>query len=95
MATLVRQVPYSVTEIVGDFSVLDTAVNKPVDGRAVLIQNTGAQPLYFNTETTATAANGYLVPANSIFPLLITCDGNISLISNATGTTAQLLFVKA
>jgi len=95
MANLVRQVPYVVKEIVGNFNVADTAVNKPVNGRAVLIQNTGSQPLYFNTETTATEANGYLVPVNSIFPILITCDDNISLISNTTGTTAQLLFVKA
>lgn len=95
MANLVRQVPYVVKEIVGDFNVADTAVSKPVNGRAVLIQNSGAQPLYFNTETTATATNGYLVPPNSIFPILITCDGDISLISNATGTTVQLLFVEA
>jgi len=89
----VKQYPYKVKEIIGNFSVADTAISEAVNGRGILIQNTGTENLYFNTSTTATAANGYLVPPNSIFPIIITCDGNISLISTSTGTTAQLLFV--
>ena len=89
------QRPYVVESIEGDFAVNDTAVSKTINGAGVLIQNTGSEPLYFNVDdTTATAANGFKVPANTIFPILITCR-TLSLISTSTGTTVQLLKVKS
>ena len=65
----------------------------PVNGRPCMISNTGAQPLYFNPKTTATAANGFLVPAGQTLQLKFTVMGNLSVISNATGTSCAVLIL--
>lgn len=70
-----------------------TAQNVAVNGRPCLIANTGAQPLYFHPTTTATAANGFLVPAGQVFPQKFTVKGNLSVISNATGTSCAVLIL--
>lgn len=58
-----------------------------------MISNTGAQPLYFNPTTTATAANGFLVPAGQTLQHKFTVKGNLSVISNATGTSCAVLIL--
>lgn len=74
-------------------AVVELAQDIAVNGRPVLISNTGAQPLYINPAATATAANGFLVPANTAFPLKFTCTGNLSVISNATGTSVAVIIL--
>lgn len=71
-------------------SVADTAVSIPINGRSFVISNPGAQPLYINPETTATA-NDFLIPAGTSLPIVFSCLGNLSVISNATGTTVSIL----
>lgn len=73
-------------------AVSGTAVNIAVDGRPFIIANKGEQPLYINPTTTATTANGFLIPANTLLDLKMTCYDNLSTISNATGTTASVLY---
>lgn len=69
------------------------AQNIPINGRPFMIANTGAQPAYINPATTATAANGFLIPANTTIPFKFTCNGNLSAISNATGTSVAVIFL--
>lgn len=73
-------------------TVQGTAVNIAVDGRPFIIANKGEQPLYINPTTTATTANGFLIPANTVLDLKMTCFGNLSAISNATGTTVSIMY---
>lgn len=80
-------------ESVKPYTVADTAVAIPIGNRVFMISNTGAQPLYINPKETATAANGFLVPAGQVFPQYFSCDGNLSVISNATGTTISILYL--
>ena len=70
-----------------------TAQNIPVNGRPCLISNTGAQPLYFHPDLTATALNGFLVPAMSQMIAKFTVKNNLSVISNATGTSVAVLIL--
>jgi len=74
-------------------SVVATAQNIAINGRPFLISNTGAQPLYIHPSQTATAANGFLIPANTTIPYKFTCSGNLSVISNATGTSVAVLLL--
>lgn len=68
-----------------------TAQNIPIGGKPCMIANTGAQPLYINPATTATAANGFLIPAGEVLQTRFTVKGNLSCISNATGTSVAVL----
>ena len=81
------------TEVVVKSNLVATAQNIPINGRPFMIANTGAQPAYINPATTATAANGFLIPANTTIPLKFTCTGNLSVISNATGTNLAIIFL--
>ena len=63
-----------------------------INGRPFMIANTGAQPLYINPTTTATAANGFLVPAGTVLQIKMTVTTNLSAISNATGTTYAVMY---
>lgn len=81
------------TEVITIASLVATAQNVAVNGRPCMIANTGAQPLYFNPTTTATAANGFLVPANTLLQTRFTVTGNLSVISNATGTSCAVLIM--
>jgi hypothetical protein len=73
-------------------SVAAEAVPVDINYRKFYIANTGAQPLYFDIKT-ATAETGMLVPANTVFPEMLTCE-DLSLISNVTGTTASILIIE-
>lgn len=68
------------------------AVDIPIAGRPFMIANTGAQPLYINPAETATAANGFLIPAGTVLPIKMTVSGNLSAISNTTGTDVAVLY---
>ena len=77
------------------YTVAGTAVDVNIGNRVFMISNTGAQPVYFlpKNKGAATAANAMLVPAGTVFPQRFSCDGNLSVISNATGTTIAILFL--
>ena len=72
--------------------VVATAQAIHIDGRPFMIANTGAQPLYINPVATATTANGFLVPAGTVLPIKMTVQDDLSVISNATGTSLAILF---
>ena len=92
----VYQEPYSIKEIINVSALIDTAQNKAIKARKFMISNTGAQPLYFKEKdvdnTDVTALTGFLIPANTVFPVILTAS-NLSLISNATGTTAAIMIL--
>ena len=81
------------TEVLTVGALVATAQNIPINGRPCLISNTGAQPAYFHPTTTATAANGFLVPANTAMQTKFTVKNNLSVISNATGTSVAVLIL--
>jgi hypothetical protein len=68
------------------------AQNIPINGKTFMISNSGAQPLYINPDGTATSAS-FLIPANTTLPIVFTCAGNLSVISNATGTTVSVMYL--
>ena len=72
--------------------VKDVAVDIAVAGRPFMIANTGAQPLYINPAETATAANGFLIPAGTVLPIKMAVSGNLSAISNTTGTNVAVIY---
>lgn len=78
-------------------TIVDTAQNFALNGRPCMISNTGAQPAYINPGATATAANGFLVSAGTTLPIKFTVSpgvnsGNLSVISNVTGTTMAVMY---
>lgn len=83
---------FKLTGVSVDSAVKDTAKNIAINGRPFMIANTGAQPLYINPTVTATAANGFLIPAGVMPNVKMTVSGNLSVISNATGTSISVLF---
>lgn len=70
----------------------DTAQDIATLGRPFMIANTGAQPLYINPAATATAANGFLIPAGTTPPFKMRVKGNLSVISNGTGTSVSVMY---
>ena len=72
--------------------IVGAAQDIPINGRPFMIANTGAQPLYINPAATATAANGFLIPAGTLLPIKLAVVGNLSVISNATGTSIAVLY---
>lgn len=73
-------------------AVKGTAVDIAIAGRPFMIANTGAQPLYINPAVTATASNGFLIPAGTVLPIKMAVSDNLSVISNATGTDVAVLY---
>lgn len=90
------QEPYSIKDMKVNAALVAAVDNVPVKGRKFLLANTGAQPLYFKEKAfdgiDCTAANGMLVPANSVFPVNLTAM-MLSLISNATGTSYTIMYL--
>jgi hypothetical protein len=84
---------YQIIEVIPIAALADTAQDVPINNRVFMISNTGAQPIYFNPKGVATAANGMLLPANTVFPMYFSCDGNLSVISNATGSSLAVLIL--
>lgn len=87
--------PYAIKEI-HNASLAAAVDNQAVNNRKFMLANTGAQPLYFKEKSVdnidCTAANGMLVPANSVFPQVLTAQ-MLSLISNATGTSYAIMYL--
>lgn len=77
---------------VKSFAVAAAAVSIPIKNRVFMIANIGAQPVYFNPKAPATASD-FLIPAGTVFPKYFSCDGNLSVISNVTGTTVSILYL--
>ncbi|MHB8916537.1 MAG: hypothetical protein ACYC4H_00805 [Desulfocucumaceae bacterium] len=78
-------------------TIVDTAQSFALNGRPCMISNTGAQPCYINPGATATAANGFLVAAGTTLPIKFTVStdvnsGNLSVISNLTGTSVAVMY---
>jgi hypothetical protein len=84
---------YQITEVITKANIVAVAQTIPIKNRVFMISNTGAQPIYFNPKETATAANGMLISANTVFPMYFSCDGNLSVISNATGSSLAVLIL--
>ncbi len=83
---------YVAEKVTRDASVKATAKNIAINGKPFMIANTGAEPLYINPSATATAANGFLIPAGVMLPVKMTVRGNLSVISTATGTSVSVLY---
>lgn len=84
--------PKRMVEVKTISGLVGVAQNIAINAREFIISNSGAQPLYINPDGAATAAS-FLVPANTTLPIVFTCLGNLSVISNATGTTVTVLFL--
>ena len=88
--------PYAIKEIATSAALADTAVSIAVAGRAFMIANTGANVLYFKEysedETAVTAANGMLVAAGTVCPVVLTAT-TLSIISTAGATGYAILFL--
>lgn len=88
--------PYSIKDMKTNAALVAAVDNVPVKCRKFMLANTGAQPLYFKEKAfdgvDCTAANGMIVPANSVFPQILTAT-LLSLISNATGTSYTIMYL--
>jgi hypothetical protein len=88
--------PYAIKGVTAGASLAATAVSIDVAGRAFMIANTGAQPLYFKEysedSVAATAANGMLVAAGTVCPIVLTAT-TLSIISNASTTGYAILYL--
>lgn len=88
--------PYSIKEIKGATAIAAVVDNQAIGNRKFMLVNAGAQPLYFKEKAVdnvdCTATNGMVVPANTVFPQVLTAQ-TLSLISNATGTSYAILFL--
>lgn len=80
-------------EVVSIANLVAVAQNIAINGRYCMISNTGAQPLYINPKTTATNTS-FLIPAGTTLPIVLTCKGNLSVISNATGTSVSVMILE-
>lgn len=73
-----------------------TAQTVALGGLSFSISNTGAQPVYIAEKYSdlsgadASPTNGFLIPANTTLPYPLTAQ-NLSVVSNATGSTANIL----
>ncbi len=77
-------------------SLVASAQNIALNGRPCMICNTGANPMYVNPAATATAANGFLIPAGTVLPIKFTVSpsvnsGNLSVIGTAGGTSCAVM----
>lgn len=77
------------------YTVTNTAVPIHVNGRPFLIANSGSQSAYIHPKATATIGNGFLIQANTQIINKFTVDNDLSVISNATGTTITILWLSA
>jgi hypothetical protein len=79
-------------EQVEQYDVTNTAVPIPINNRVFMIVNQGGQPLYIDPKNTATA-DSFMIPAGMAWPQFMSCDGDLSVISNATGTSVGILYL--
>jgi hypothetical protein len=72
--------------------VTDTKEDITMSYQAFFITNAGAQPLYIAAEEDATT-DSFCIAANTTVQVPFTCE-KLSIISNATGTTASIMIVE-
>lgn len=86
---------YQIVEVATIGALVDTAQDIEIGHRVFMIANTGAEAAYFmpGTQGTATASTGFLIPAGQVFPQYFSCEGNLSVISTATGTSISILYL--
>ncbi|WP_041225788.1 MULTISPECIES: hypothetical protein [unclassified Dehalobacter] len=88
--------PYSIKDIIINSSLAGTEATVAIKSRKFMLSNTGAQPMYFKEKSVdnvaATASNAMLVPANTVFPQVLTAQ-TLSLISNVTGTSYAIMIL--
>lgn len=84
------KIPYKLVKV-DNYSLVATAQPIPTNSQPFMIANNGAQPLYINPSVTASAANGFLIPANTVLQKIFTASPSLSAISNSTGTTLSIL----
>jgi hypothetical protein len=77
-------------------TLVDTAQDIALSGRPCMICNTGANPMYINPLTTATAGD-FLVPAGTTLQIKFTVSpdvnsGNLSVIGTAAGTSCAVMY---
>jgi hypothetical protein len=75
-------------------AVADVAQDIKPNGRTFMISNAGSQPIYITNKDVqgAATANSFMIPANTLLPQLFYCD-NLSVISNATGSSVSILYL--
>jgi hypothetical protein len=74
-----------------------TAQDIVLNGVPCMISNTGSHPMYINPATTATAQNGFLIPAGTMLPVKFTVSpnvnsGKLSVISTTDGTSCAVIY---
>ena len=88
--------PYSIQDIRINSTLVGTVSNEVISDRKFMVANTGTQPMYFKEKlidgVDCTVSNGMLIPANSVFPTILTAK-TLSLISNSTGTSYAIMFL--
>lgn len=80
-------------ETISISNLIAVAQNITINGRYFMISNTGAEPLYIDPKKTATTAS-FLIPPGTTLPIVFTCMGNLSVISNATGTSVSVMILE-
>lgn len=87
-------IPYKIVDVIIKSNLVAVAQDIAISGKSFMISNTGAQPAYFKEKSgvAATASNAMLIPANNVFPQVLTAD-TLSVISNATGTNLAILIL--
>jgi len=88
--------PYKIIEVEIVAALVAVEQTVSIQSSKFLISNTGAQPAYFKEKSidgvAATVSNAMLIPANTVFPVVLT-GSELSFISNATGTTLAILIL--
>lgn len=83
--------PYKIIESIKK-AVTDTKQDITLSYKTFFITNAGAQPLYIAAEEDATT-DSFCIAANTTVQVPFTCE-KLSIISNATGTTASIMIVE-
>lgn len=85
-------IPQRMDEVKTITGLVAVAQNIPINARSFIISNTGAQPLYINPKGVATSSS-FLIPAGVTLPIVFCCLDNLSVISNATGTSVSVMYL--
>lgn len=80
-------------EVISISNLVAVAQNIPVKGQDCMISNTGTGPLYIDPKKTATNAS-FLIPAGVTLPVILSCMGNLSVISSAGGTSVSVMILE-
>lgn len=80
-------------EVISINNLAAVAQNIAIKGRYFMISNTGNGPLYIDPKKTATA-NSFLIPAGTTLPMVFSCVGNLSVVSDAGGTSVSVMILE-